>query len=74
MISNPTVKHNFSQLLQRGGSDKVDAKDRALVAQLADLLEKMMALEPEKRIDPEGAMKHPFLRDLLTKRKEGGAK
>ena len=38
MISNPTVKHNFSQLLQRGGSDKVDAKDRALVAQLADLM------------------------------------
>jgi hypothetical protein len=30
----------------------------------------MMALEPEKRIDPDGAMKHPFLRDLLPKRKD----
>ena len=28
----------------------------------------MMNLEPEKRIDPEAAMKHPFLAPLLTKR------
>ena len=28
----------------------------------------MMNLEPEKRIDPESAMKHPFLAPLLAKK------
>ena len=40
LIANPAVKHSFSQLLQRGGANK-DSKDRVLVAQLADLLEKV---------------------------------
>ena len=41
LIANPVIKHNFSQLLQRGGGDGKDGKDRALVGQLADLLEKV---------------------------------
>lgn len=38
LITNPTVKHSFSQLLQRSGNEKAD---KQLVAQLADLLEKV---------------------------------
>ena len=34
------MKHSFAQLMQRGGANK-DSKDRVLVAQLADLLEKV---------------------------------
>ena len=35
----------------------------------------MMNLEPEKRIDPDTAMRHPFIKDVLPKRKgERGSK
>lgn len=30
----------------------------------------MINLEPEKRIDVDAALKHPFVRDVLPKRKE----
>jgi serine/threonine protein kinase len=29
---------------------------------LADLLERMLALDPDKRIKPKDALKHPFLK------------
>lgn len=74
LIPNPTIKSSFAQRLlsQRGGvaAGGGGDKDRALVIQLADLMEKMTALEPEKRIDPDAALKHPFVRDVLPKRKE----
>lgn len=35
-----------------------------------DLLEKMMMLEPEKRIDTDAAMRHPFVRAFLPKKHE----
>lgn len=38
------------------------------MASLADLLEKMMALEPERRIDPDAALRHPFVKSFLPKR------
>ena len=41
--------------------------DRELVLMLADLLEKMMMLDPEQRIDLEKARRHPFLRKILQK-------
>ena len=41
--------------------------DRELVLMLADLLEKMMMLDPEQRIDLENARRHPFLRKILQK-------
>ena len=41
--------------------------DRELVLLLADLLEKMMMLDPEQRIDLENARQHPFLRKILQK-------
>jgi len=31
-------------------------------AHLADLLEKMLALDPDKRIRPKDALKHPFVK------------
>lgn len=40
------------------------------VSALVDLLDRMMALEPEKRIDPDAAMRHPFLRPHLPKKHE----
>lgn len=61
LISNPTVKHNFHTLLSkfaRGCQPR-------MVTQLADLLEKMMMLDPEKRIDVDEAIRHPFVRAFL---------
>lgn len=61
LIGNPTVKHNFHMLLSKF-SEGCQPK---LVTQLADLLEKMMMLDPEKRIDVDEALRHPFVRAFL---------
>jgi serine/threonine protein kinase len=42
------------------------------VAQLADLLEKMLALDPEKRISADSALRHDFIKPFLPKKKPGG--
>lgn len=57
LIPNPTVKKDFSAML--AGADG----DRAKVVQLADLLDRMMALDPEKRITAKDALRHPFIKD-----------
>jgi serine/threonine-protein kinase PRP4 len=54
LIPNPQVKKDFAGLL--AGLDS----DRKKLAQLADLLEKTMALDPDKRITPKDALRHPF--------------
>lgn len=41
------------------------------VAALADLLEKMLALDPEKRVTPDAALRHPFVKPWLPKKKMG---
>lgn len=41
------------------------------VAQLSDLLEKMLALDPEKRISADSALRHDFIKPFLPKRKPG---
>lgn len=56
-IAAPHVKKDFAGLL--AGSEG----DRKKVAQLADLLERMMALDPDKRITPKDALKHPFIKE-----------
>ncbi len=56
-IAAPHVKKDFAGLLV--GSEG----DRKKVAQLADLLERMMALDPDKRITPKDALKHPFIKE-----------
>lgn len=67
LIANPPIKHSFAQLLGRAEGD------RTKVVQLADLLDRMMALDPEKRIDPDAALRHPFVREYLPKKREGHA-
>jgi serine/threonine-protein kinase PRP4 len=39
------------------------------VAALADLLEKMLALDPDKRIQADAALRHPFVKPWLPKKK-----
>ena len=39
-----------------------DAWHASMQAHLADLLEKMLALDPDKRIRPKDALKHPFVK------------
>eukprot|EP00775_Hariotina_reticulata_P005775 gene5775-6014_t len=63
VIPNPTVKHNFAQLLAKAEGDKTQ------LAALADLLERMLALDPEKRIEPDAALRHPFVKPWLPKKK-----
>ena len=57
------MKRDFKSLLLKSSSKS----DRELVLLLADLLEKMMMLDPEQRIDLENARRHPFLRKILQK-------
>ena len=55
IISNPTKKEGLSKLLM----NESDNKKKLL--QLVDLLERIFVLEPEKRITPLDALKHPFI-------------
>jgi serine/threonine-protein kinase PRP4 len=48
------IKNPFYQLLS------VTERNKTKVVQLADLLERIMALDPEKRITASQALKHPF--------------
>ena len=55
LVPNPQVKNDFVALLR--GLDV----DKKKVGQLADLLERMMVLDPDKRITPKEALSHPFI-------------
>ncbi|KAL4452050.1 hypothetical protein ABPG75_007712 [Micractinium tetrahymenae] len=57
LISNPTIKKDFSALLAG------QSPDRRKLAQLVDLLERMMQLDPDKRISPKDALRHPFIKE-----------
>lgn len=57
------MKNNFAALLTKAAV----GADHGLVLQLADLLEKMMHLDPEKRITPKAALSHPFIK-IATKK------
>ena len=57
---NPTpVKPIKKSLL----ASKAGADDPKLVSDCGDLLEKMCALEPEKRIQVRACLDHPFIRE-----------
>ncbi len=60
VIANPMAKRKFPALL--AGSEG----DKRQVAQLADLLERMMHLDPDKRITPKEALRHPFIKDSAS--------
>lgn len=57
LISNPTVKKDFAALLAG------QSPDRRKLVQLVDLLERMMQLDPDRRISPKDALRHPFIRE-----------
>ena len=53
--------NSLADLLTPKGS-KLPADTAVQVAQLRDLLRKMLALDPQLRITPKDALKHPFVR------------
>jgi serine/threonine-protein kinase PRP4 len=57
LVPHPAVKADFAALLAG------QSPDRRKLAQLADLLERMLALDPERRITPKEALRHPFIKD-----------
>jgi serine/threonine-protein kinase PRP4 len=65
LIANPAAKTSLSSLLSSYEGD------RGQINALADLLDKMLALDPDKRIEPDAALRHPFVREFLPKKKEG---
>ena len=61
LIPNPTVRKDFAALLAN------QAPDRRKLVQLADLLERMTVLDPDRRITPKEALRHPFIKEPPTK-------
>ncbi len=57
MIANPVVQKDFAKLLQGAEGN------RKKVTQLIDLLEKMTVLDPDRRITPKDALRHPFIKE-----------
>lgn len=47
------------------GDHKVAADDRRLLVHFRDLLEKMLMVDPEKRISIKEALNHPFIKEKL---------
>ncbi|GLI63601.1 hypothetical protein VaNZ11_006603 [Volvox africanus] len=71
MITVQAAKNNFAQLLAPA-LRSAKTEDKPQIQLLVDLLDKMMMLEPEKRIDTDAAMRHPFVRSFLPKKHEHG--
>lgn len=65
LIVNPSVQNNFYTLL----SKSAQGCDKALLSHLADLFEKMMMLDPDKRISLDEAIRHPFVRTYVHRAK-----
>ena len=57
LVANPCVKESLSDKVMRGEGEKRKLR------QLADLLDGMLALDPERRISVHSALKHPFIKD-----------
>ncbi|KAK9836273.1 hypothetical protein WJX81_001403 [Elliptochloris bilobata] len=56
LVSNPVAKRDFGALLAGGEGDKRQ------IAALADLLERLTALDPDRRLSPKEALRHPFIK------------
>ena len=61
LVEAPAVKADVATRLARAGAGTDDPRS---VAALADLLERMFALDPERRITPRDALRHPFIKGL----------
>lgn len=57
LIAVNSVKKDFAALLSTMQGDKKK------VAQLADLLERMMHLDPSRRLTAKECLKHPFIKE-----------
>ena len=57
LIANPTVKKDFPALLAGSQGEK------RKLANLSDLLERLMILDPDKRPTPKEALRHAFFKD-----------
>ena len=51
-----------ARLMPPGVAKKLKEDELKLLTSFVDLLDKMLALEPAKRITPKDALNHPFLR------------
>ena len=49
-----------------GSTEGLTKPERIKVEQLADLLEKIFTLDPDKRITPEDALRHPFCAQVVA--------
>ena len=58
VVANPTVKQTVREKVLEATSMDLD---RRKTLAFADLLDKMLALDPDKRISVRDAMKHPFV-------------
>mmetsp|Transcript_8149 Transcript_8149/g.13036 ORF Transcript_8149/g.13036 Transcript_8149/m.13036 type:complete len:624 (+) Transcript_8149:74-1945(+) len=74
VVSDLNAKKSIKDILmERVGSEKRHSdkpEDKEYVtraAQLADLLELMLALDPDKRVNPNDALQHAFCSDLRRK-------
>ena len=63
LVKNPRPSKDFFRSLQTSaGADK---SSRKKLMQLADLLNKMLHLDPERRISVSDALQHPFIRSAF---------
>ena len=60
LVRNPKPTRDFFKTLQASASE---GEDRGKLKQLADLLDKMLVLDPDRRLTVRDALKHPFLRE-----------
>ena len=60
LVPNPTVKESLADKVMRGEGEKKKLR------QLVDLLDGMLALDPERRLSVHSALKHPFIKDPFT--------
>lgn len=62
LVTNPKASKDFFRSLQASSGAASGSFGRKKLMQLADLLDKMLHLDPDRRIGVEDALQHPFIR------------
>jgi serine/threonine-protein kinase PRP4 len=62
-VTEPT-----ESLSGRLAAKRAEGDDRRSIAAFADMLDKMLSLDPERRLTPTGALAHPFIAEAKTSR------
>ena len=60
VIGHPTQKRSMADRVMDGEGEKRKLR------QLADLLDSMLALDPDRRISIHSALKHPFIKEPFS--------